>query len=507
MIYRHIYNPVHTNFAECLDYMTRAGKDSTSVSTRTTNFGLAAANDDVTQLQNACEVAKALAPMTVELGTYARPVTRPFRHAVLSLATGEDLSDREMHDISEQVCGGLVRKYKPAPIIPTITAVHRDTDNLHTHILSIPVDLRTGQRIYVPESTRTYRSVLEPIERQYGLSVPQNRPGGWNTKRYYLPFKTWVRMDRERWGDTKRAILESNNWRSAMQGLAKHGIMFAETDDNFAPTTRYFLRPFGATRTTKGMSIQRDVFSDMQHPPSASECVRNWGAFPRDIQKQIEAEAKPQHRWEVRPIGGPKGELLYRRWSSYERDHRANAIRVRKLWDEAIKQAKACHPAQRTEMQRRMVEQPEYARREMLDRCKPMEFSTWVESMADRPFERDARWLANWGNQYANLDPDLARRCDQEGEFTSDEERELALELNALRREEEAMNEKLLQAANVRRQRIERERKEKEREKKRKALEKDLRDRYQWSPLDPKIRARKMRAERQTRSAGVAIGM
>ena len=451
MIYRNIYNPSHATFADCLDYMLRTDLPQ-RVSYRISNFGRDGGRTRKGDRENpidrdmACAIAQSLAALTEEYGTEARPVVRPFRHAILSLASDEDLTDREMHDLAAQVQADLVRKYKPAPVIATITAVHRDTDNLHAHILSIPVDLRTARRINMPETVQAYRKVLEPLERKHGLSSPPKIQGGWNFKRYYLPFKTWVRMGTDRLRETKKALLESKTWTQAMQGLANYGIKFAETSKDFAATTRYFLRPFGAGKTSQGMSIQRDVFADHPFKPTAAELVKGWGEFPREIQSDIERMSKPIERYREKPIGGERGELLHKRWLDYARKrNRRVADFDSGIFQRALDEAKEKHPDDRSRYDQYLLDNSATVRREIRDRLKPMEFSHWVEAMADHPKEKDARWLSKWGNMYAGLDPDLAQQCEDEGKLDPIDELELLRELKEKRDEEKRERERQIE--------------------------------------------------------------
>ena len=435
MLYRAIHNPSHSTFRQCLKYMLRAG-DGVRVHHEVQNFG-ALGN----QLDDMCRSANALAPLTAELGNQPRANTRPFRHAVLSLAPGEELSDREMCEVSREVMAGLARKYDPQPQQPNVIAVHRDTDKLHTHMLSVPVDLQTGRRVHLPQNVQAYRKVLDPIEARLGLQTP-NVGLGWNDYRFHLPFSTWARMDDKRVADLRGALLESDNWVEAMRRLSKWGVAFRETSKAFSPTVRFFLTPYGSTRRDKGMAIQRDLFKGLERPPTATACVSKWGAFPRQTQIDIEKRAKPVARFRKRAIGGERGELLYRRWETYAAKQREMEGAILLQFDSELDRLRHASPTAMTLEERKTVRQPQLARKQQLAAAKPMTFSNWVEYHADRG-DQDARWLSAWGERGANMDPALALKADREGELSDSgdgaNERERYTQLVNLREAQRAL--------------------------------------------------------------------
>ena len=440
MICRNIVNPSHNSFGSCLDYMLRSD-DSVDVYHESTGWG------GIDDLHEICDAANALAPLTTEFGVQARPTLRPFRHTVISLATDEDLSDKEMCSVSREVLDGLARKYKPRPIVPMVVAVHRDTDNVHTHILSVPVDIQTGRRIRAPQVVSAYRTVLAPIEQRLGFKAPKKNLG-WNDQRFHLPFKTWVAMDGDRLRDIQTTLLTSTTWEQAIRGLGKYNIKFAKTGKDFFRSTRFYLSGFDSRKLDKGMSIQRDVFAGFGPAPTAESLVDRWGEFPDELQRQIEKEPNSSPRWKTRTIGGDKGELLHKRWGHYAKEKRVQEVQLLELHAKACKEARDKHPSKRSPLERSMLSDPRASKRELKEVSRPMKFSHWVESMADRK-DPDAQWLVQLGNNGVNADPEAALQAEVDGQLSSSSGDELeksrALQLMAMR-------EKELQAQKIRMQ-------------------------------------------------------
>ena len=425
MIYYNIFNPSHKNFEFCLDYILRS--DSTiAPSRRISNFH--GSNDDLGSVR---DIASAIAPLAMEFGTpHARPRTRPWRHSILSLAPDEDIADKIMLDIAEEATAKLGSTGGKLPVVPTVISVHRDTDNLHAHILSVPVDLNTSQRIRAPHSVAACRSVLQPIETRLGLSSPK-AIGRWDGKRFHLPFKTWVKMQPRRLQDVREALVSAHTWEECMRKLAVHGIKFKPTTANFSSSTRYYLAPFNSGPRSQGMAIQRDVFAGCKPAPSAAEIVRHWGAFPGDYQAQLEAKVPPGLGYTQQPIGGDRGRVLYRKWQGYAAHKRSQRENIVRLFDRALLEIRAKRESTLTLQERRLVDDPKKAKADVLDGAAPMKFADWVESMADRR-DRYAQWLCRIAADGTNEDPLAALEAEQEGALdekngNSVDERELAL--------------------------------------------------------------------------------
>ena len=440
------------------------GGSGTRVHHEVSNFGvLGNTMDDI------CRAANSLAPLTEELGNQPRANTRPFRHGVLSLAPGEELDDSEMCRISRQVVDGLVKKYATVPTQPTVIAVHRDTDKLHTHILTVPVDVVTGKRIHLPKSVKAYRNILDPLEEKLGLQSPQTGLG-WNDYRFHLPFATWVAMEQSRLQETRDAVLHSNNWRESMDKLAKWGIGYRETSANFAATTRYFLSPFHARRRDKGMSIQRELLRHIPKPPTAAECVSKWGTYPKDYQERLVRQSKPLAKYSLRPIGGQRGELAYRRWEGYAKHQRGAEASMLLQFEEALERLQHAPKSHLSMEDRRTLNDPQHARKRMVQAAKPMKFSHWVEYMADKG-DKDCQWLAGWGDRGANVDPELASEAEREGDLESQREADSSAaakceQLAILRREEL----RFMQEQQVARKKLAKERQQRKRERLQKQL-------------------------------------
>lgn len=436
MIYRAIHNPSHTTVKQCLRYMMRADQPE-RVHYSLKNFGAGA------DLQRAVEASQALAPLAEEHGHTPRPSLRPFRHAILSLAADEDLKDDEMVEISHEVCDGLGRKIKPLPKQPTVVAVHRDTDNVHTHILTVPVDIATGKRVRLPEAVAAYRSVLEPIEKRLGLSSV--KADGWNSKRYYLPFRTWVKMHREREAEVRTALIHSSTWEQAMKRLSRVGIRFTPTD--FADTKSHYLHPLGARKRDGGMSIAKDVFPERK--VTATEMTSRWGEFPEELQRRIEAAAKPapEHRYRKCAIGSDRGELLLRRWRDYRRAKDEQREQLSGLLERALTTAQNKSAADRSEDDLIVLANPGRARERIRYLSTPMEFSHWIEHSADAG-DAEAQWLSEWGNKGANADPKLALQCaiegalDESADVRDERTRELRREFQERKRSEQELEER-----------------------------------------------------------------
>ena len=413
MIYRQFYNPSQRTIETAIGYILRS--DTTvSVSRRMVSFHGARGS-----LEKARDIAHALAPLAAEYGTpHARPRTRPWRHSVLTLPQNEDLTDNQMLDITVEATRKICAVKGKEPDMPMITAVHRDTDNLHSHIVSVPVDISTMARVRAPRSVMAYRSVLQPIETRLGLSSPK-AVGRWDGKRFHLPFVTWTRMNPERLKDVRHALLKSGTWEECMRALKVHGIKFRETSANFSASTRYFLAPYGSRRLDEGMAIQRDVFAGCKPAPSASDIVRGWGRFPKDYQEQLEQEAVPGMGYRVTAIGGKKGQELYRRWQGYAAHKRTQRENLKNLVREALQAARDKPDSARTDNERRLVADPRNTKAEIMDGAAPMRFADWVESMADRR-DPDAQWLCGIAADGANVDPAAALAAEKEGSAAKD---------------------------------------------------------------------------------------
>ena len=412
MIYEQIYNPSHKTFGKCLEYILRC---DTTVKVSRRSVGFYGTGGDLDAIR---DLADALAPLAAEYGTpHARARTRPWRHSILSLPQHEDLTDSTMLDISVEATRKLGAKGKREPDMPMFVAVHRDTDNLHAHILSVPVDVSTRTRVRAPQSIAAYRSVIAPIEMRLGLSAPK-AVGRWDGKRFHLPFKTWVKMDQDRLKDVRSALTKSKTWEECMRRLKVHGIKFKETGPNFSSSTRYYLAPFGSRRRLDaGMAIQRDVFAGFVNPPTASSIVKDWGRFPEDYQKQLEADAPAGMGYTETAIGGRRGRSLYKRWEGYAQHKRSQREILVRLFNDALKEARAKDERGLSEQERRILRDPKGRKAEVLDQAAPMKFADWTVSMADRR-DPDAQWLCRLAADGTNEDPKAAVDAEREGDMS-----------------------------------------------------------------------------------------
>ena len=428
MLIQHIDNPSHSTFALCADYILRSD-DTLRIHYELDNFG------DLTDLPMIASAARALAPLALSVGAHVSPRARPFEHTIVSLSPGEDLDDRQLCAVAKEALLALTRRDAKTPRPPMLTAVHRDTGAVHAHLLWVPVDLPTGQRLDIPDSVQTYRAVLKPIEERLGLSSPSTT-GRWNEKRFYVPFKTWARMDDGRATDLRGALLKSSSWEQAMQQLARHGVKFMATSKEFAPGTSYYLAPFGTKARQAGASIKRDLFENAADAPSPRAISRSWGEFPVRLQAAFEQNAKPPGpQYTACPIGGERGELVHLRWQRYVRGKRSQRKQLEGMFERSISQATHTDPSLRTDDQIVMLDNPGDAQRSMLDTAEPMAFSHWVETAADTG-DPEALWMSQLAARGCNQHPTLAAGAEAEGELVqnpSPDVEYLRLELLALR--------------------------------------------------------------------------
>ena len=303
---------------------------------------------------------------------------------------------------------------KEVPEMPLVAAVHRDTDSLHSHILSVPVDIKTLERVRAPRSIAAHRNVLAPIEHRLGLSSPK-AVGRWDAKRFHLPFRTWVRMDADRLQNVRVALLQSSTWEESMRKLAIHGIKFRETSANFSSSTRYYLSAFNSRRLDEGMAIQRDVFANCKPQPTAAEIVAKWGRFPSDYQSQIERSAPPGMAYRTTAIGGARGRMLYEKWKGYANHKRGQRENFERLFDHALKEARAKSEHELSAEEKAIIRSPKEAKASVLDGSMPMRFADWVESWADRG-DKNAQWLCRIAGDGANVDPAAAKAAEKEGD-------------------------------------------------------------------------------------------